>query len=125
MNIGEVAAASAGNEDLAAGLGAVFEKSYASATVACHGSAHQSGSACAKDDDVETAFNWLSHSSILSETYGLAWSSKGKGQLLPNRRWHLRPRFFPSKGASHVCRCNQSHCATLYARDSYGQGSRG
>jgi hypothetical protein len=53
MNIGEVAAASARDEDLAAGLGIVFEEEDSPVALTGGGGAHETGGASAKDDDVE------------------------------------------------------------------------
>jgi len=55
VDVGEVAAASAGNEDFAAGLAAVFEKGDAAAALAGSGGAHQAGCARAEDNDIELA----------------------------------------------------------------------
>ena len=53
MNIGEVAAAATRDEDLAAGLGIVFEEEDAPFALTGGGCAHETGGASAKDDDVE------------------------------------------------------------------------
>jgi hypothetical protein len=55
VEIGEVAAAAAGDEDLAAGLRAVFEQSHASAAPAGSGGAHKARGARSEDNDVELA----------------------------------------------------------------------
>ena len=53
MNVGEVAAASSGDEDLAAGLWIVFEKENSAIALPGDGGAHESGGTCAENDDVE------------------------------------------------------------------------
>ena len=53
VEVGEVAAASAGDEDLAAGQAAAFEQGYAAAALGGDGGAHQTRGAGAEDDGVE------------------------------------------------------------------------
>jgi hypothetical protein len=83
----------------------VFEESHAAAALACDGGTHQTGRAGTEHEDIEAAqsrrnsFDWLRHSSILSETYGLERSSNRKGEFRPDRPIHLRFGFFLSKGA--------------------------
>ena len=55
MDIGEVAAASAGDEDFAAGECAVVEEGDAAAFLAREGSTEEAGCAGAEDDRVELA----------------------------------------------------------------------
>ena len=52
MDVGEVASASAGDEDFAAGLRIVFKEKHAAIALAGDGGTHQSGGTCAEDDDV-------------------------------------------------------------------------
>ena len=52
MNVGEVAAATSGDEDFAAGLGVVFEQDNAAAALSGDGGAHEAGGAGAEDDGV-------------------------------------------------------------------------
>jgi hypothetical protein len=55
VNIGEVAAASAGDEDLLAGLFGVVEEQDAASAAAGFDGAHEAGGARSEDDDVEEA----------------------------------------------------------------------
>jgi uncharacterized protein len=104
VNVGEVAASSAGDENLAAGLRVAFEESHAATTLSGHGGAHEAGGARTEDKDIEAAqsrrssFDRLRHSSILSETYGIEWSSKRKDEFWPDREVRPGPKFFLSKG---------------------------
>jgi len=56
VNVGEVAAAAAGDEDLAARLRVVVQHRHAAAALAGHGGAHQARSARAQHQDIEAAF---------------------------------------------------------------------
>ena len=53
VEVGEVAAASAGDEDFLAGTRGVFEDGDAAAAAAGFDGAHQAGGACSEDEDVE------------------------------------------------------------------------
>jgi hypothetical protein len=55
VQIGEIAAASAGDEDLSAGLGVVVEQGHFATALASHGGTHQTGRSRAQYDDIELA----------------------------------------------------------------------
>ncbi len=60
VDVGEVAAASAGDEDLLAGARGALKNGYAAAAAAGFDGAHESGGACSEDKGVEVIC-WLSH----------------------------------------------------------------
>jgi hypothetical protein len=55
VKIGEVAAASAGDEDLSAGLRIVFEQGYAAVSLSGEGGAHEARGPGAQNNCVEVA----------------------------------------------------------------------
>ena len=65
MQVGEVAATAAGDEDLFAGLAGVIEHEDAAAAAGGGGGGHQPGGAGAEDDDVD-----LLHAGYMGSTYG-------------------------------------------------------
>ena len=60
VNVGEVAAASAGDEDFTAGQAAVIEKGYAASTLAGHGCAHQARGSGSQNNYVKFP-GWIIH----------------------------------------------------------------
>jgi hypothetical protein len=59
VDVGEVAAAASGDEDLAAGQATVVEQGYAAAALAGNGGAHEACGSGSEDDGVELA--WWRH----------------------------------------------------------------
>ena len=69
MEVGEVAAAAAGDEDLLAGAVGVFEDEGAAAAAAGLDGAHEAGGAGAEDEDVD-----FGHGSIVNEVRAIGGS---------------------------------------------------
>jgi hypothetical protein len=92
MDVGEVASASSGDEDLSAGLRIMFKQENASVALSSDCSAHEAGSACAEDDRVEfgsygghCAYCRREESSLHSRSHAVA--------ILPpslSRQWYRR-----------------------------------